>query len=167
MYSELGISVLYLSVVLLIIGILFFFKNKYLSYVIAIVFIISTILYTTVVYKAPETFRGECYHLKNEQQFPDLAWIISFFTDDDTFIALWLLPSGIVSPVCMRIPYNKNFLSKLQKAQATAEATNGFIRLKRLGQGGGDREGEAGNRSEDDGMDVVVVDPKKLLPKEK
>jgi len=126
------------------------------------VFIVGTIWYSAVVYKAPNTFKGQPAYIEHILDLPQGTWILSFYSDFHSYITIWVLKPGDEMPTCYYMKWDESFMKKLNKAKQEANISKGFLRINKGRAGRGGR----GNNDSDGRNDVEVVDPREVLKKD-
>lgn len=138
-------------------------KRSSVTLAVLSIFIVGTIWYSAVVYKAPDTFKGQPAYIEHILDLPQGTWVLSFYSDFHSYITIWVIKPGDEMPMCYYMKWDESFMTKLNKTKAEAERSGGFIRINKGGQSRNDR---GGTNESDSRNDVEIIDPREVLTKE-
>lgn len=155
--------VLYLSIALIVILTILFIKSKHIQIGALAVFIVFTVWYSAVIYKAPDTFRGTPAPIEHLLDLPQGTWVLSFYSDFRTYIAIWVIKPKDTMPTCYYMDWDESFMSKLNKAKAESNMSGGYLRITK---GIPSKDGRGGTKDSDGRNDIEVVDPREVLKKD-
>lgn len=157
MSVPIGYTVFFISILLLAV-LWFLVKGRVVKWIILAISIPLAMAYAGAIYRAPNHFRGTCIQVEDLTVLPDNTWVLSFTTDRKTYIALWVLIDD--EPIAYSIPWDEDFMKKMDKAKKQQEKNSGFMRLRTTG-----KKGRNNGTEDKESIRVEVVDPKEGLKK--